>query len=166
VNPEYHESIYASYKDIFTALWQTFMGGFQKVVHPITLAPKYFGQAILERCLDAEEEFFQNPGNYRNRILRGIESFYKENRNFNVAGRSIKSWIEIASEATELSVALTPEQLNIFDQNVECSLHGRKVMTSRKGYIGLGPGETRVGDMLCVLLGGKLPVVLRPVQDG
>jgi len=29
-----------------------------------------------------------------------------------------------------------------------------------------GPGETRVGDMLCVLLGGKLPVVLRPVQDG
>jgi hypothetical protein len=37
----------------------------------------------------------------------------------------------------------------------------RRFFTTEKGYIGLGPEASRVGDLVCVLLGGPLPYILR-----
>ena len=49
------------------------------------------------------------------------------------------------------------------------SCHGvcvrRKFFRTAKGYYGLGPSITREGDLLCVLLGGATPFILRPSGD-
>ncbi len=45
------------------------------------------------------------------------------------------------------------------------STHNSRLCITRGGYIGLVPNETRVGDQLCVLLGGKVPYILRPVIE-
>ena len=47
---------------------------------------------------------------------------------------------------------------------VENACHGRCFFTTEKGYMGLAPPSTRSGDLICVLLGGKTPYVLR--RDG
>jgi hypothetical protein len=41
------------------------------------------------------------------------------------------------------------------------SCYKRVFIISSKGYIGLGPPGTQVGDMICVLRGGRAPFVLR-----
>jgi hypothetical protein len=38
---------------------------------------------------------------------------------------------------------------------------GRRLMFTRKGYIGLGPSDTRNGDIICIFVGGQTPYVLR-----
>jgi hypothetical protein len=41
-------------------------------------------------------------------------------------------------------------------------LHGRCLFTATDGHFGLAPANTQKGDMVCVLLGCRFPVVLRP----
>jgi hypothetical protein len=36
------------------------------------------------------------------------------------------------------------------------------MVVSRKGYLGLIPFETERDDLVCVLLGGEMPFILRP----
>lgn len=49
---------------------------------------------------------------------------------------------------------------------VEDVAYGRLFFISEEGYMGLGPPSTRPGDLVCVLLGGKTPYVLRPDGKG
>jgi len=37
----------------------------------------------------------------------------------------------------------------------------RRVFTTYKGYLGLGPCDMRAGDVVCILFGGRVPYVLR-----
>lgn len=41
----------------------------------------------------------------------------------------------------------------------------RRFFITEKGYLGLGPGRTEVGDQVCVLFGGKMPFILRRVLN-
>jgi hypothetical protein len=41
----------------------------------------------------------------------------------------------------------------------------RTLFTTSKGYIGIGPKALQVGDLLCVLSGGRVPFVLRRKDD-
>jgi hypothetical protein len=42
------------------------------------------------------------------------------------------------------------------------ALYYRRLITTRKGYIGTAPYETNPGDAVCILRGSSLPVILRP----
>lgn len=35
---------------------------------------------------------------------------------------------------------------------------------SAKGYIGLAPSKVKEGDLVCILYGGRIPYILRPVD--
>jgi hypothetical protein len=41
----------------------------------------------------------------------------------------------------------------------------RKFFISKKGYMGIGPESICNGDIICVLLGCRVPVLLRSYQD-
>lgn len=43
---------------------------------------------------------------------------------------------------------------------------GRSFIATKEGYIGLAPGTTMAGDIVCVLLGCSTPLVLRPTGKG
>lgn len=45
-------------------------------------------------------------------------------------------------------------------------LRGRTVFETQDGYIGIGPPSARSGDSVCILLGSKVPMLLRPTQNG
>lgn len=57
-----------------------------------------------------------------------------------------------------------------YDERRSASLFGpidsRNLMATTRGYIGLIPDDAQIGDVICVLLGGPTPYVLRPVGDG
>jgi len=42
---------------------------------------------------------------------------------------------------------------------------GRCLITTEKGYIGLAPKNSKVGDIVCILLGCRSPLVLRPLSE-
>jgi hypothetical protein len=41
---------------------------------------------------------------------------------------------------------------------------GRRMLVCQKGYIGLGPKHTEVGDVVYVVRGSRVPYILRPVE--
>jgi hypothetical protein len=45
-------------------------------------------------------------------------------------------------------------------------ISGKKFIKCDKGYIGIAPPLTQPGDQVCVLLGCKAPMILRPMEDG
>ena len=42
----------------------------------------------------------------------------------------------------------------------------RRIFSSQKGYLGVGPEEAREGDLICIFLGGEVPFVLRTDGHG
>ncbi len=42
----------------------------------------------------------------------------------------------------------------------------RSFFTTEKGYMGMTLPTSRTGDLVCVLFGGEVPYVLRPIRDG
>lgn len=53
------------------------------------------------------------------------------------------------------------EDKNAFHYAVECASEGRKFFTTFKGYMGIGPGSLMKGDWVFVLLGSRVPLILR-----
>ncbi|KUJ23934.1 HET-domain-containing protein [Mollisia scopiformis] len=43
---------------------------------------------------------------------------------------------------------------------------GRGFFTTETGYMGMGPPNVQLGDIVCVLFGGEVPFVLRPSENG
>jgi hypothetical protein len=40
---------------------------------------------------------------------------------------------------------------------------GRKAFVTQTGFLGLGPAEVEPGDVVCILFGGNLPYMMRPL---
>ncbi|KAI0487616.1 hypothetical protein F4859DRAFT_263944 [Xylaria cf. heliscus] len=53
------------------------------------------------------------------------------------------------------------ESKNAFQYLLECASGGRRFFKTKKGYVGTGPAGTTVGDSVAVLLGSRVPFVLR-----
>ncbi|KAI1170176.1 HET-domain-containing protein [Nemania sp. FL0916] len=59
-------------------------------------------------------------------------------------------------------VGRLPYHLRSFDRHVRTVGVGRRLFLSKRGYLGLAPGNAKVGDEIWVLDGGRLPLILRP----
>jgi hypothetical protein len=44
------------------------------------------------------------------------------------------------------------------------AIRGRSIFTTTKGYMGVCLPTAEAGDLVCILLGGSVPFVLRPQQ--
>jgi hypothetical protein len=45
-------------------------------------------------------------------------------------------------------------------------LHSRRPFLSKAGRVGLAPHKTERGDRICIFSGGKVPYIIRPMNDG
>jgi len=45
-------------------------------------------------------------------------------------------------------------------------MQGKRPFMSIKGYVGIGPASIQPGDIICVLLGARVPYILRSVESG
>ncbi|KAI1734809.1 hypothetical protein F4680DRAFT_330937 [Xylaria scruposa] len=64
-------------------------------------------------------------------------------------------WVEPTNSGMET------ESKNAFQYLLECASGGRRFFRTKSGYIGTGPVDTKVGDSVMVLLGSRVPFVLR-----
>ncbi|OCK82928.1 HET-domain-containing protein [Lepidopterella palustris CBS 459.81] len=78
---------------------------------------------------------------------------YQEMRNWLRLSREMDVIQEEAKEAGTYWSALRPSL-------------GRKAFRSEEGYVGLGPSQLIVGDIVCIFFGADLPFVLRPLKEG
>lgn len=74
-------------------------------------------------------------------------------------------WTMEGDELTGEGAGEIPLDLNEDTYLRYCSdrMIGRSFISTNEGYIGLAPADTRLGDVVCVLLGCPQPVVLRPL---
>jgi len=54
------------------------------------------------------------------------------------------------------------ESIELYMSEMESKSKYRKMIFTQKGYLGLAPPETMEDDIVCVLLGGNMPFILRP----
>ncbi|KAI1427448.1 heterokaryon incompatibility protein-domain-containing protein [Xylaria sp. FL1777] len=64
-------------------------------------------------------------------------------------------WVEPTNSEMET------ESKNAFQYLLECASGGRRFFRTKKGYIGTGPVDMNVGDSVAVLLGSRVPFILR-----
>ncbi|KAF2966693.1 hypothetical protein GQX73_g6888 [Xylaria multiplex] len=53
-----------------------------------------------------------------------------------------------------------------FDLAFRNACQGRKLLLTDNGYVGLGPGLMKEGDLVCLLSGLVMPIILRPAGEG
>ena len=46
------------------------------------------------------------------------------------------------------------------------NMSGMKPFITQKGYVGMGPPDSKTGDVVVVLIGSRVPFVLRPSDVG
>jgi hypothetical protein len=63
------------------------------------------------------------------------------------------------------SITLESEEKSNYDYLLELDIQGQRLFTTRKGYFGISSAKTQVGDLACVLLGGNMPFILRPIDQ-
>jgi hypothetical protein len=54
----------------------------------------------------------------------------------------------------------------VFTVDPEGMSSKRNVFVTEKGVLGLGPGELQIGDLVVIMLGARMPFVLREEGDG
>ncbi|GKT58366.1 heterokaryon incompatibility protein [Colletotrichum tofieldiae] len=59
---------------------------------------------------------------------------------------------------------MIPGQSN-YSENMD-KMSGKRPYVTRQGYVGMAPGNARPGDVVVILLGSRIPYVLRPSGDG
>jgi hypothetical protein len=74
------------------------------------------------------------------------------------------NYVERVSNGEE--IALSDEEtaeLLLFISSLRQATIGRKLCALDRGEFALAPNETEVGDFICVLMGGRVPFILRPI---
>ena len=72
------------------------------------------------------------------------------------------AWSDHASDIERVNASERP---NTYFQAILNYTSKRRFFRSSDGYLGLAPLETQTGDALCVLLGCRFPIILRPAAN-
>jgi len=49
--------------------------------------------------------------------------------------------------------------------DIKTATRGRRFFNTQKGYFGFGPGKCKIGDLVVVLAGGRVPYTIRPAPE-
>ena len=103
-------------------------------------------KSVYHRTLIADVDIGQGRhGAYSTQCLA---SMYEAHRQHSILHRSTEDY--------DLAMA------NIYRSALWHATYGRKVITTKGGYVGLAPFSTLCGDKVVVLCGGKTPYIMRP----
>lgn len=147
-------AIYGDEHATFGALWRTLVAnkGFGgRKVAPIT-------GSILATITGSNGNLEPNSGpRFRN--------YYENVKNFKVASKTVDEWMSWARQYLPSPPFTVTEQVEAEYSFVDVC-YFRRLLTTSRGYIGVGPCETEPGDQVCILKGSTLPLILRRVARG
>lgn len=170
--PDNATSIYGDDEATFSAIWRSLTTDVRYFADSsFERAPEVMGHQFIKKCRNWENVFVNEdhpqykPDKEIHPDISIFELWYQKNRFLNVAGRPIRKWAFERLEAAQAND--TDRMLNAsFERTMKKKIHGRILITTETGYIGLATLFSKRGDKVCVLFGCSTPVVLRPLAEG
>jgi Heterokaryon incompatibility protein (HET) len=169
---QYGENAYGSGRNVFDAIWRSLVGNLSRYRHKVTKAPTQFGAIFATHWLACESdgEILSRHGieqsvSYRSQAS-DFEKWFAGICEHKIGSKTFREWILregpgfVEEYASRMNMDGLPE--DAFEQNRSLMLYKRRFLTTRRGYVGIGPGYAERYDKICILFGCKVPVVLRP----
>lgn len=120
--------------------------------------PRYFYADFKAICLATIKAPKPTPS--------GFLDWFEENKSLEIRGHSLE---DLCLAAESPSLVGTTKDIDMYNENVFLSRFkdttesmARRLITTKKGQLGMGPCRAQKGDRICVLLGCSIPLVLRP----
>lgn len=160
LQPQSMEIAYTTGDKIYTAIWTTlvadqdFEGTPSSWRAPSTFGALYAaeGQSVL-RSLVSDQSEPTDASCFR--------TWMRQNAELVFGGQTIAEWTLFPGEMDSMSNVAK----HGFLRRLESTVSGRRLFTTTRGYIGIANDFVRKGDKICLLAGGRMPVVLRPTGD-
>jgi hypothetical protein len=149
-----HRNVYGDEDGIFDAIWRCL---------------------VMDRSIVAKEPAPSSLGDCFGRIL-SKGSAPKGMGDFEIHGRSLDDWaqkyacssnsgdIQRSNDDTDTELEAQVAAV-VFDLTLG-TYFSRRLIQTRKGFIGLAHAQSRVSDCICLLSGCRIPVILRRCEDG
>lgn len=174
VQPRNNSNIYNTDLKAFQALWHSIVANQSRYAGGEGQAPKEFGAIFVERCHHTDallssigtEQIDQAPMGYWAGCTE-FELWYQKNRHFTFAGRTLRAWALEQEWEADYKRSEGDDARAAIDAFETTCMHvsrNRRLITTMDGYVGHAPKEVERGDAVFVLLGCKMPVVLRKVD--
>ena len=183
---------YTTQETAFTALWRTVVANTNRWGEP-SQAPKGFGLLFGQRCRECDvllSDFGAPALELSDRVKVSHTDFVVMHRkgasNFEKRWQAMRmlqigrfmlrrlvqySLAELAATSSESTTPLR-EGIHLhplwaaFEHSMGQIFYHRRLFTTVKGYLGVGPQLLRDGDNICILLGCSVPVILRSAGQG
>ncbi|MCJ1262130.1 hypothetical protein MMC22_002000 [Lobaria immixta] len=159
---------YGTDEEIYEAIWKTLVADQDfnfEGARDAWRAPPTFGLMYAKNALVAEEQLKAN-----NELEEGtpelsyLRNWFARNRELRFARKTIGEWTLAIGQSHAYD---NPDNTNgfRFERRIQSTMSGRRLITSEKGYLGIANESVCQGDYICIFLGGRMPVVLRPIGD-
>ncbi|KAL9106687.1 MAG: hypothetical protein Q9227_008339 [Pyrenula ochraceoflavens] len=177
---QYRNCIYDTKASLFNALFRTLVANTNRWDQP-SRAPDAFGVLFAQKCQEYDRllESVQTPRGQLPTAPREnalpIEKRWHGMRDLRLGDSLLRDVVEQRSHSSDEQVILgsvagvaQPPRLSEhplwkpFEHSIGQAMFQRRVFTTQKGYLGLGPRTLASSDRICVLLGCSVPVILRP----
>lgn len=161
--PEQNRSQYDSEAGIFKALWMSLLLGDKLLGVNDEQVPdsEFLNSLYVVQASDSED--------IADAVSVVFESWYSMDKAFEVHGCALSQWFRVStadpSRPERKMDDLTDNELKFLEDIILATMHKRLLFT-QEGYIGMVPHETRKEDIVCLLLGCRIPVVLRERSEG
>lgn len=93
-----------------------------------------------------------------------LGNWFTRNSALNFAGKTIEDWTFSTIAQCQANGRLCKMDSFQFERRLQSTINGRRLVVSENGYLGIANESVRRGDHICIFLGGRMPVVLRPLQ--
>ena len=161
---EQNRSQYGTEDGIFTALWMSLVLG--ESVRDGDTDSELAGRELLNSLYVVQASDDKAIDDVMNWTFR---SWYSKNRSFTIHGGTLSQWFRVSaadpSKPERTMKDLTNDEVRFLEVIMLASFH-KRLMFTHEGYIGMAPDDARKGDIVCLLLGCRLPVVLRKRTEG
>ena len=183
---------YTTQETAFTALWRTVVANTNRWDEP-SQAPQEFRFLFGQRCRECDVLLSKSgtpTPESSDRVNVSHTDFVvmhrKDASNFEKRWQAMRmlklgglilqrlvqdSLAQLAATSSE-STAQMLEGIHLhplwsaFEHSMGQVYYHRRLFTTMKGYLGVGPQLLRSGDNICILLGCNVPVILRPAGQG
>ncbi|KAG4425966.1 hypothetical protein IFR04_000910 [Cadophora malorum] len=176
------ENVYGGEGDLFDAIWRSLIA--DRIAHKkgelsTKQAPSFYGSHFAYL-------WSENSTQSKGERLKHTYDCLTAVKSFPIYGRTLEDWSRFSpSESNAIERTADYDEISVQDFGISRSSIGsepngmefiyackfrdmfhRRLLTTRKGYVGLAHAQSEIGDMICVLEGCTVPMILRPCNRG
>ena len=153
---------YGTFESVRDAIWRSLVANHSLPSEPLNTD---YGSLLVTPVLaetDLPDEYSQLKDLAASNVFLWCVKFLNSNAELQVAGRCLKEYFWKTAEPEQIDATLLRDALMQRDRVNQ----GRRLFTTKRGYVGMTPETVDKGDdAIAVLLGCSMPMVLRKVEE-